>query len=260
MVINQNDRTLLNNQLINNNGRYEIDFDNFEELAKEAKMFILCNPHNPVGRIWDEEELQKLITICQENDVIIVSDEIHADIRRVGQSFTPIQTLTESEEVITCTAINKAFNTAGLHCSNIIINNKKYRKKFIKEMGMVSPSPFAIPVLKAAYNESEDWLKQMNEYLDENFLFVKNFLNTHLPKVTFKVAEGTYLGWMDFNAFEMTKEELEEKFIKEANVLIEHGEMFGEDEGKGFVRINLSTPRSVLLEAMKRIEKVFRGL
>ena len=259
--VDENNRKVVSNSLINNDGYYTIDFDDFEQKAKEPNntMFILCSPHNPVGRVWTKDELIKIAQICLENEVIMISDEIHGDLIRKGQTHYPICTLVNDDRLISCTAINKTFNTAGLHCSNIIINNEKMRKKFIKNLGMKLPTPFAISALIAAYNESEDWLEQVNQYIDDNLKFLVDFLNEKMPKVKCLIPEGTYIAWMDFRAYGLSSEDVHDRIYNKANVVLEDGELFG-PEGNGFQRICVPCPKSILKEAMERIYIEFKDL
>ena len=256
-----NGRRVVSNSLINDDGYYRIDFDDFEEKARDPgnTLFILCSPHNPVGRVWTPEELTRMAEICLANDVILVSDEVHGDIVRKGQTHYPIQTLVDDDRLIACTAINKTFNTAGLHCSNIIVNDKDVRERFSAEMGMKMPTPFAISALIAAYNEGEEWLAQVNAYIDGNLHFLDDFIRDEMPKVSYQIPEGTYIGWLDFRGYGLTSDEVHQKIYVDANVVLEDGQRFG-PEGEGFQRICVPSARSVLKEAMERIAAQFKGL
>lgn len=262
-AIEDNERNLLNNPLKQGeDGKYQIDFKDFEEKAKldTTKMFILCNPHNPTGRIFSDADLIRLSDICRRNDVLLVADEIHGDIIRADQSFSPVAALVDdTEHIITLTAINKTFNVAGLHCSNIIITDPDKREKFQSELGMQMPSPFTIAALIAAYNEGDEWLGQLNEYLDETVEFTASFLKENMPKVQFEKPEGTYVMWLDFSNYNITPEEVHDRIYNKANVLLEDGDMFGE-EGKDFQRICLPSPRPMIKEALERISSEFEDL
>ncbi|MCA9984442.1 MAG: pyridoxal phosphate-dependent aminotransferase [Anaerolineales bacterium] len=257
-AIEGNNRVVVNNALINNDGYYTIDFDDFEAKAKEpsTKMFILCNPHNPVGRVFTAEELTKMAEICIENDVIFIGDEIHGDLIRPDQTHHPILTLVDDPRIISCTAINKTFNTAGLHCSNIIINDQEMRDKFKAIQGFTSPTPFAIVALIAAYNEGEDWLQQVNAYIDDNLKFLDTFLKENMPQVKYVIPEGTYIGWLDFRGYGLTSKEVHDRIYNQANVVLEDGEIFG-PEGEGFQRICVPTPRPLFKQALERIAAQF---
>ncbi len=257
-----NGRTLLNNAVVNHDGYYTIDFEDFEEKAKQenTRLFFLCSPHNPTGRVFSPEDLRKLSDICKANDVLIVSDEIHADILRCGSKFYPLAALAEDDShIITCTGINKTFNTAGLHCSNIIIKDDKLRKRYLKERGHSAPTPFAISALIAAYNECEDWLEELKAYLDETLEYVDSFLKHHMPNVKMTVPEGTYIIWMDFSGYGISDEEVHRRIYSEANVLLEDGFRFG-DGGNGFQRMCIPSPRPVIEEAFERIARAFEDL
>lgn len=257
-AITNNQRVVVNNSLINTDGYYTIDFDDLETKAKDPnnKLFVLCSPHNPVGRVWTAEELIRMAEICLANDVVLVSDEIHGDLVRKGVTHYPICTLVDDDRLISCTATNKTFNMAGLHCSNIIINNADLRGKFTKEMGFKSPTPFAITALIAAYNEGEEWLAQVNEYIDGNLSFLQEFLAEQMPQVKFRIPEGTYIGWMDFSAYGLSPQEVHDRIYNRANVVLEDGKMFG-DEGLEFQRICVPSPRPLLRQALERIADQF---
>ncbi|WP_042457175.1 MalY/PatB family protein [Neobacillus dielmonensis] len=262
-AIEANGRVVRNNALKpDEQGYYHIDFADFEAKAKEenTKMFILCNPHNPTGRVFTVDELKKLAAICAENDVLIVADEIHGDLIRRNQTFVPIAKATEeNDRIITFTAINKTFNVAGLHCTNAVISNKELREKFSKAMGHQSPSPFMISALIAAYNEGEDWLEQLKEYIDGTMEWVVNFLEKRMPKVKVRIPEGTYIMWMDFSGYGLTPDEVHERIYHRANVILEDGKMFGE-EGLPYQRICIPSPRPMIQEAFERIAKEFEDV
>ncbi len=257
-AIEGNGRTVVNNALINNDGYYTIDFADFAAKAADPqnKLFILCSPHNPVGRVWTPAELTQLAEICLANDVVLVADEIHGDLVRQGQTHYPICTLVNDDRLISCTAINKTFNVAGLHCSNIIVNNEAMRKRFIEEIGFKSPNPFAITALIAAYNEGEEWLAQANAYIDGNLAYLAQFLQERMPEVHYRIPEGTYIGWLDFRGYGLSSKEVHERIYQKANVVLEDGEMFGA-EGEGYQRICVPSPRSILKQAMERIAAEF---
>ena len=259
-AIESNGRHVSNNQLIYANNRYEIDFEDFEEKAKDplCKMFILCSPHNPVSRVWTKEELQRIGDICLANDVIVVSDEIHNDLILPGYEHTIFSKLSKEIEDITimCTAPSKTFNIAGLQMSNIIVPNKKIRDQVIDALSAKSslglPNAFGLAALIAAYNEGDDWLDQVMTYVDENFKFLENYLKEHLPDINLVKPEGTYLAWVDFSALEISEDERKDFMLKKAKVALDRGTMFGPG-GEGFERINVACPRSILKECMDRI-------
>lgn len=264
-AIENNGRKLLNNQLHYENKKYTIDFEDFEEKAKDplTKMFILCSPHNPVGRVWTEKELRRLGDICLENDILIVSDEIHHDLILLGYKHTLFSTISEEFEknTIMCTSPSKTFNIAGLQISNIIIPDEKMRESFtntiLNRNGLMIPNAFGIVALIAAYNDGEDWLSQVLEYIEANFKFLKEFVNENLPDVDFIDPEGTYLAWLDFNKLGMDGQNLREFMLKQAKVALDDGKIFGPG-GKGFERINVACPRSLLKECMIRIANALK--
>lgn len=262
-AIEGNGRKVINNALqCDTNGYYSIDFEDFEEKAKDesTKMFILCHPHNPTGRIFTKDELQKLADICAENDVLIIADEIHGDLIRRGQTFIPIaKAVEEVSHIITCTAINKTFNVAGLHCTNLIIPNLRLREKFTETMGVQLPSPFTIAALIAAYNEGEDWLEQLKDYIDDTMEWVKVFIEQRLPLVKVIIPEGTYVMWLDFSGYGLLPEEVHYRIYNKANVLLEDGHLFGE-EGLHYQRICISSPRPIIKEALERIVGAFEDI
>jgi cystathionine beta-lyase len=262
-AITNNERIVRNNALkCDEQGYYSIDFEDFEAKAKEenTKMFILCNPHNPTGRIFNKNELKKLADICAKNDVVIVADEIHGDLIRRNQTFYPIAKVADNDDhIITFTAINKTFNVAGLHCTNAIIPNPKLKARFTKVLGYQSASPFTLSALISVYTEGEEWLEQLLDYIDGTMEFVKSFLAERMPKVKVRIPEGTYVMWMDFSAYGITPEEVHDRIYNRANVLLEDGKMFGE-EGLQFQRICIPSPRPIIKEALERIAKEFEDI
>jgi cystathionine beta-lyase len=249
---------VVNNALVDTDGYYTIDFADFAAKARDPqnKLFILCSPHNPVGRVWTPSELTQMAEICLANDVVLVADEIHGDLVRQGETHYPICTVVDDDRLISCTAINKTFNTAGLHCSNIILNNATLRQQFIDALGFKTPSPFAISALIAAYNHGEEWLAQANAYIDGNLAYLDQFLKEQMPKVHFRIPEGTYVGWLDFRGYGLSSKEVHDRIYQKANVVLEDGEMFGV-EGTGYQRICTPSPRSILAQAMERIAAEF---
>lgn len=259
-VVEGTGRSVVNNPLIEGEGGYySMDFADLEEKARDprTKLLLLCSPHNPVGRIWTVEELCELSRICRENNVIIAADEIHGDLVRRGARFYPLAAVTDPSNVIVCTAVNKTFNLAGLHCTNLVIPNPELRSRFQASMGMVLPSPFSIAALIAAYNEGEEWLEQLLAYLDGNIDWVLSFLAERMPEVKCRRPDGTYIMWMDFRGYGLTPEEIHDRIYNKANVLLEGGHMFDPERGGGFERICVPSPRSVLQEAFARVAAQF---
>lgn len=254
-----NGRHILNNSLKLVNGHYEMDFEDLERKAKDprAKMMILCNPHNPVGKVWNSEELTRLGEICNENGIIVIADEIHSDLRYPGITFTNYASISEefAQNSITCTAASKTFNLAGLQISNIIIPNRVLRKRYENIMDSskaVRPNSFAADAVEAAYNQGEEWLEELMHYIKENLSFLKNYIKDNIPQVTVIEPEGTYLVWMDFRRIEPDPHKLEELLLGDAKVALDEGYIFREG-GEGFERINIACPRSVLELALKQI-------
>lgn len=261
-AIEGNGRTVVNNPLqCDENGYYTIDFADFERKASDpsTKMFLLCNPHNPTGRNFRKEELQRLGDICKKHEVLIVADEIHGDLIRRNEQFIPMAKIADNNLLITLTAISKTFNVAGLHCTNAIIPNLKLRKQFLKTMGYQMASPFTISALIAVYREGEEWLEDLKAYIDGTMEMVKEFIDENMPKVKVTIPEGTYIMWMDFSAYNITPEEVHDRIYNRANVLLEDGSMFGE-EGKAYQRICIPSPRSIIHTALERMAKEFKDL
>lgn len=257
--VSMNNRVVLENKLYKDeNNIFHIDLDDFKEKCKDAKMFILCHPHNPTGNIWDKEVLQQLIDIARENHVIVFSDEVHSDLIRCCQCFTSALSLDNNDHVVVATAVNKTFNLAGLHATNLIIKNKELREKLTNFTGSVSMSPFTLEATIAAYNDSEEWLDELKVVLDENFNFVQQFLQLNLPKVKFQIPNATYLAWLDFSEYHLSQDDLMVEIVENAHVLLENGKSFGE-AGEGFVRMNIACPKEVLEEALWRLVKVFKN-
>ncbi|MDA3843295.1 MAG: pyridoxal phosphate-dependent aminotransferase [Candidatus Kapabacteria bacterium] len=257
-AVESHKREVINNELINTDGYYTIDFDDLESKAKDPNttMMIFCSPHNPVGRVWTAEEIIRVADICSANNVLLLADEIHGDLVLGDNIFYPTATVSDIDNLVVCTAINKTFNVAGLHCSNIIIKNKDLRERYTAELGMAHPSPFAISAMIAAYTECDEWLEQLNEYLDANFEFLKNFIAEKMPKVKFVKPEGTYIGWLDFSEYGLSANEIHDRIYNKANVVFQDGKMFS-SESTQFQRICVPTPLSILKEAMERIAKEF---
>lgn len=259
-AIENNGRQVLLNQLMYENKKYSIDFEDFEEKAKDplTRMFILCSPHNPIGRVWTEKELRRIGDICLDNEILIVSDEIHHDLILSGYKHTLFSTISKEFEQNTfvCTAPGKTFNIAGLQISNIIISDKRKREAFTNTImninGIMIPNVFGIVALITGYDEGEEWLDQVLKYIEANFKFLKEFISENLPDVDFIDPEGTYLAWLDFSKLGMNDEELREFMLKKAKVALDDGKIFGPG-GEGFQRMNIACPRSLLKECMIRI-------
>ncbi|RRJ64584.1 pyridoxal phosphate-dependent aminotransferase [Paenibacillus oralis] len=249
-----NNRESVVSDLINNAGRYEIDFDDLEKKAADNKvaLLILCNPHNPTGRVWTEEELQKIGEISLRHNLWVISDEIHCDLLRKGKQQIPFaKVFPNYNKIITCMAPSKTFNLAGLMISNIIIPNEELRKTWLSRHYNFD-NPLSIAAAQAAYEKGEPWLEELREYLDENFRITKEYINTHLPEAHIEISESTYLAWVDVSEYFSDEESLPLFFAYKAGVLLEGGSMFVQNSD-GFVRLNLACPKSVLKEGLRRI-------
>lgn len=261
-AIETNDRQVIKCSLINQDTNYTIDFNKFESLAKDPNntMLILCNPHNPIGRVWKKEELEKVAKICLDNNLIIVSDEIHQDLIMPGFKHYPIATLNDkvANITITCTAPNKSFNLAGLQGSNIIIKNPNLKDKFIMQQekrSFHSLNTIAYEATILAYDKAENWLEEFKILIHKNYQILVDFINNNLPIVKVYPLQGTYLAWLDFRDYGYHFKDLEKKMIN-ADLYLDEGYIFGQ-EGEGFERINIACPTSVLLEALERLKKEF---
>lgn len=259
-AITSNKRKLVNNPLKLVDGHYEIDFEDFEKkiVENDVKMFVLCSPHNPVGRVWKEWELKKMGDICLEHGVIVVSDEIHSDFIWQGHRHLMFASLSEqyAQISVTCTSPSKTFNIAGLQISNIFIPNKKLRDAVRQELVCVGYDEMNIMGLvacQAAYEGGGEWLIELKKYIWENYLFLKEYCESRMPKLHVMELEGTYLAWVDFRDLGMTEEEREDLIVNRARLWLDSGAMFG-TEGEGFERINLACPRKTLEQALRQLE------
>lgn len=259
-VILDNGRRLIDNTLKQDaSGKYQIDFADLEKKieAEHVKLFFLCNPHNPVGRAWTREELEQLGDICQRHNVIVVSDEIHADFTYEGKHLVFAAIKPEfAEFTITCTSPTKTFNIAALQISNIFISNRALRHKFKKQVaaaGYSQVNGVGIVACEAAYQYGEEWLDGVLNYLKENIRFTSEFIRNRIPQVKMIEPEATYLVWLDFRELKLSKAELEDLIIKDAGLWLDSGAIFGE-AGEGFQRINVACPRATLEDALQRIE------
>jgi cystathionine beta-lyase len=260
-AVNNHKRVLLENVLIRNDGKYVIDFDDFEQKAANARMFFLSNPHNPVGRAWSAEELEKMGEICLKNDVLIISDEIHGDLMLPGHTHIPMASLSDKIAActITCMAPSKTFNMAGLATSSVIISDRQLRVRFervIEDLHIGNGNFFGTVASEAAYREGEVWLDELMQYIDENFKLVDHFLKTELPVLKLVPAEATYLAWIDFRGTGLQDEKIKEKLIYEAGLGFSHGPLFGKG-GEGFQRMNLATPKANVVEALEKLKQTF---
>ena len=239
------------------NNRFEVDWQDFEERCADEKTtaFLLCNPHNPTGRVWSREELQRMSDICHQHQVRIISDEIHCELIMPGNTFCPMGIV--DADAIILNSPSKSFNTAGLQIANIICQDAATRRRINRTINIhevCDVNPFAPEALKAAYNESENWIDELNQYLWGNYTALCDFASKHLPQWKVMPLEGTYLVWIDVSLCCNSVAAYTEELIREASVWLNPGTMYGTESGKGYVRLNLACPRSILLEALNRIK------
>lgn len=265
-VIEDNGRRIVSNTLVlGEDHKYHIDFEDFERQIKEnqIKLFFLCNPHNPVGRVWTTEELTRLGDICLKYQVTVVSDEIHSDFIFRGRHQVFADLKREYADItVTCTAPSKTFNLAGLLLSNIFISNRELRHKFRQQVnaaGISQLSPFGLVACETAYTQGEEWYQAMLAYVAENIAFTKEYVEKHLPGVEMVEHEGTYLVWLDFRKTGLSVEELEDLIVNRAKLWLDSGKIFGKS-GEGFQRINVACPRQILEEALHRIREQLQAV
>ena len=262
-VVEDNHRRLVNNTLVlGGDGTYTIDYEDFEKkiIEENVKLFILCNPHNPVGRVWTKEELERLGDICLKHGVFVVSDEIHADFvfERKHTVFSEVKEAYRDISMI-CTSPSKTFNIAGLQVSNIFISNPEKATAFRRQVAAAGYSQVGLPGLvacEAAYRHGDEWLEGVLAYIKANAEFTRAYLQEHLPRVKMTKLEGTYLVWLDFRDYGLTDKELDEKILNQAGLWLDSGAVFGKC-GEGFQRINIACPRKTLQQALDRLIDVF---
>ena len=235
-----------------------MDFDDFECKASDpkTKVFLLCNPHNPAGRVWTREELMRVGDICLRHNVTVVSDEIHCELVYRGHEYIPFASISERflHRSVTCISPSKSFNMAGLQIANIVVYDEGMRCKIDKAINInevCDVNPFGVEATIAAYTEGEDWLVQLLDYLKGNYDCMKDFCLKYLPEFPLTVLEGTYLVWMDCSCLNTPSEELENRMLKDVKLWLNAGTMYGK-EGEGFMRWNIACPRSVMLDGLKR--------
>lgn len=264
--IRNNGCEIVESPLIYDNLTYRMDFDDLSAKAADpaVKALLLCNPHNPAGRVWTPGELKKLGEICLRNNVLVISDEIHCELVMPGHRYTPFASLSPEfmEKSVTCSSPSKAFNTAGLQIANIFVKDSNLRQHIDRAINInevCDVNPFGVVALIAAYRHGGDWLAQLNEYIWENYLTLKDFIARHLPMLKVAELEGTYLAWIDCAAIGLTSDEIEHHLLKEGRVWINSGTIYG-NAGQGFIRINLATPRSTLLDGLHRVKTALATL
>ncbi len=258
--IRNNGCETVSNPLLYADNTFTVNYAELEEKAADpkVKVMLLCNPHNPAGRVWTREELTRIGEICIRNGVTVIADEIHCELVMPGYTYTPFASLSEEflRHSVTCVSPSKAFNIAGLQIANIVCADASMRAKIDKAINInevCDVNPFGVIGTIAAYNEGEEWLLQLLDYLKQNYLQMKTFCTEHLPQFPITVLEGTYLVWMDCRALHMPSEALEEQLTREAGLRLNAGTMYG-TEGEGFMRWNIACPQTVLSEGLKRFE------
>ncbi len=265
-AVRDNGRKLVVSELVNDGGYYTVDYEDFERkiCENDVKVFILCNPHNPVGRVWTKEELEKLGDICLKHSVFVISDEIHSDFIYGDNKHTVFATVKEEFEknCAVCTAPTKTFNLAGLHISNTYISDDAVREKFIKELdsqGYSQPNVMGLVACQAAYDYGAEWLDELRSYLWDNMAFMREYIANNMPQIKYRPPQGTYLAWLDCRNLGMTDRELKNFIRNDAKLWLDDGYIFGKGGG-GFERINAACPRATLEEALNRLSAALRRL
>jgi cystathionine beta-lyase len=260
------ERKVVENQLVERDGEWTIDFADFEEKAKDpdVKIFLLCSPHNPLGIVWTKEQLQKMFEICHANNVLMVSDEIHSDLVFHGKKHIPTAMISETakDHVISCISGTKTFNLAGLQASTNVFPNLEMKAAFDKfwmNLDIHRNNAFSSVAMEAAFNEGEEWLEQLLPYLSENFEFIRDYCEKHIPKIKPNVPDATYLVWLDCRELGMNNERLRKFMIEDAKLGLNEGYTFGRSLS-GFMRLNAACPRCVLEKAMKQLEDAVNRL
>lgn len=264
-IVESNERNLVISPLVKlDDGSYVMDYEDIEAKIKDVKVFILCNPHNPVGRVWTREELTRLGEICLKHNVLVISDEIHSDIILKNHKHTPFASISKEfrENTITCMAPTKTFNLAGLQSSFLVISNPYYYEVMDKAFSILDikrNNAFSLVATEAAYNYGEDWLYELIKYIEDNVDFAIDYIKNHMPQLKVKKPEGTYLLWVDFSNLNVDKKDLKNALINKGRIALSDGSSFGIG-GAGYYRINLACPRSMVLEGLKRIEFAIKSL
>ena len=264
-IVELNERDLVISPLIKlDDGSYIMDYEDIEAKIKDVKIFILCNPHNPVGRVWTREELTRLGQICLKHNVIVISDEIHSDIILKNHKHIPFASISKEfcKNTITCMAPTKTFNLAGLQSSFLVMSNPYYYEvmdRAFSTLDIKRNNAFSLVATEAAYNYGEDWLDELIKYIEDNVDFAIEYIKTNMPKLKVKKPEGTYLLWVDFNGLNVDEKDLKDALINKGKVALNSGSSFGIG-GDGYYRINLACPRAMVLEALKRIEFAINSL
>lgn len=264
-VIRDNNRKILENELVYDGKDYSINFEDLEEKLsrKDTKLMLLCNPHNPVGKIWNKEELQKIDSLCKKHDVILISDEIHCDLVNPDKHYIPFENIvTDKDNVITALAPTKTFNIAGIQSSILHIENREIYEKIKNRLALDNQSQinvFSIVATITAFNECEDWVNQLNEYIYQNKLLVDEFLKKEIPKIKLVPSEATYLLWLDCTQLSIKSEEFNKYLNDNFGLYVSPGKQFGEN-GDEFLRLNVACPKSMLLDGLNRLKQAVEKL
>lgn len=251
---------VLENELVREGDTYRIDFDDFERKCADEKttVFLLCNPHNPCGRVWTKEELQRMADICRKHHVKVISDEIHCEIIMPGCHFTPFA-LVDEDNGVTLNSPSKNFNIAGLQIANVICKNDEWRRRIDRVINIYEVcdvNPFGVIALQAAYNECGDWIDEMNQYVWGNYQYLKRFVLDELPQIQVIRMEGTYLAWLDIMCYELSSDEATQQLLHEGRVFVSSGTLYGKKAGEGYLRLNLACPRETLKQGLVRLGRV----
>lgn len=262
--IRNNGCEMVANPLLYRNGTYQIDFTDLERKAADpqVKVLLLCNPHNPAGRVWTKQELTRIGEICIRNDVWIVADEIHCELVFPGHTYIPFASISEEflMHFVTCTSPSKAFNLAGLQIANIISADMDIRLKIDKAINInevCDVNPFGVEALIAAYNDGEEWLEELKHYLFANYNYLRAYFNEYLPKFPVMALEGTYLVWVDCSALKQSSEEIVKTLLEKEKLWVNEGSLYG-DAGEGFIRINIACPRQRLMDGLERLRRTLK--
>lgn len=251
---------VLENELVREGDTYRIDFDDFDRKCADEKttVFLLCNPHNPCGRVWTKKELQRMADICRKHHVKVISDEIHCEIIMPGCHFTPFA-LVDEDNGVTLNSPSKNFNIAGLQIANIICKNEEWRRRIDRVINIYEVcdvNPFGVIALQAAYNECGDWIDEMNQYVWGNYQYLKRFVLDELPQIQVIRMEGTYLAWLDIMCYELSSDEATQQLLHEGRVFVSSGTLYGKKAGEGYLRLNLACPRETLKQGLVRLGRV----
>lgn len=246
---------------------YVIDFDDFERRCSDEKttVFLLCNPHNPAGRVWRKDELRRMNDICLKHHVKVIADEIHCELVMPGHTFQPFAAVDEAcrDNCVVLNSPSKAFNIAGLQIANIVCHDAEWRRRINRAINInevCDVNPFGVIALQAAYNDGGEWLDALNQYIHENYLALKDFFRERLPRLEVCRLEGTYLAWINLSRIPITADEAARRLLGNAKVMLNSGTMYGREAGNSYLRINLACPRSTLMEGLKRIESELVGM